>query len=232
MAQKAFVSYLRSVHLQPDKQIFDVNKLPVELLASSWGLPTMPRLRFVAAPAVKKKNIPYALREEGKKEEGKEEEEEEEEEKEEEEGQEEKSTRTRVIATVQPDSKFTKMFNRKNHDVLSDSYRRMVAQEEQEQEQGADSDDEIFKVSENPKYLHMAEVAAEEEEVKPRVSKRSMKKIRVNGGNGSRIVFDEETGEALDAIAYMGRKGTGKDGLDDDVTPEAHAEQLRVSESS
>lgn len=37
MAQKAFVSYLRSVHLQSNKQVFDVTKYSPESIAGSWG---------------------------------------------------------------------------------------------------------------------------------------------------------------------------------------------------
>ena len=65
MAQKAFVSYLRSVHLQSNKEVFDISKYSPEALAGAWGMVTMPRLRFVEAPDQKAKNIPYALREEG-----------------------------------------------------------------------------------------------------------------------------------------------------------------------
>ena len=43
----------------------------------------------------------------------------------------------------------------------------------------------------------------------PRVSKRSMKKIKVNGGNGTRVVFDEDTGEALNPLVQMMRSGLG-----------------------
>ncbi|XP_078618268.1 putative ATP-dependent RNA helicase DDX10 [Branchiostoma floridae x Branchiostoma japonicum] len=46
-AQKCFVSYLRSYYLQPNKQVFDVNKLPLENYASSLGLAVAPRVRFL-----------------------------------------------------------------------------------------------------------------------------------------------------------------------------------------
>lgn len=46
-AQAAFVSYIRSVFLNPNKTIFDVAKLDVDEFASSLGLPTAPRLRMV-----------------------------------------------------------------------------------------------------------------------------------------------------------------------------------------
>lgn len=44
---------------------------------------------------------------------------------------------------------------------------------------------------------------------KPRVSKRSMRKIKVNGGNGTRMVFDEDTGEALNPLVQLMRSGLG-----------------------
>ncbi|KAI8819089.1 P-loop containing nucleoside triphosphate hydrolase protein [Fimicolochytrium jonesii] len=47
LAQKAFISYMRSVHLQSDKAIFDVNALPAEAYAESLGLPGAPKIKFV-----------------------------------------------------------------------------------------------------------------------------------------------------------------------------------------
>ena len=47
LAQRAVVSYLRSVYLQPNKEVFDVNALDVEAYAHSMGLPNPPRLRFL-----------------------------------------------------------------------------------------------------------------------------------------------------------------------------------------
>ena len=47
LAQRAVVSYLRSVHLQPNKDVFDVDALDVEKYAQSMGLSNPPRLRFI-----------------------------------------------------------------------------------------------------------------------------------------------------------------------------------------
>ncbi|CAK9236175.1 unnamed protein product [Sphagnum troendelagicum] len=47
MAQRAFVTYLRSIHLRSDKSIFDVHQLPHAEYAASLGLPTTPRIRFL-----------------------------------------------------------------------------------------------------------------------------------------------------------------------------------------
>ena len=47
MAQRAFVTYLKSIHLRGNKEIFDVTQLPVEEYALSLGLPTTPRIRVL-----------------------------------------------------------------------------------------------------------------------------------------------------------------------------------------
>jgi len=45
-AQKAFKSYVRSVHLQPNKEAFDAKKLPLAAFAASLGLNATPRVRL------------------------------------------------------------------------------------------------------------------------------------------------------------------------------------------
>ena len=52
LAQRAVVSYLRSVYLQPNKDVFDVDALDVEKFANSVGLPNPPRLRFLKSNGV------------------------------------------------------------------------------------------------------------------------------------------------------------------------------------
>lgn len=46
-AQRCFVSYIRSVYLMKDKEVFDVSKLPVTEYALSLGLAVAPRIRFL-----------------------------------------------------------------------------------------------------------------------------------------------------------------------------------------
>jgi ATP-dependent RNA helicase DDX10/DBP4 len=45
-AQRAFVSYLRSINLQPNKEVFDVTRLAITEFAASLGLPNAPRIRM------------------------------------------------------------------------------------------------------------------------------------------------------------------------------------------
>eukprot|EP00795_Rhopilema_esculentum_P017738 gene17738-9406_t len=46
-AQRSIVSYARSVFLQSNKKVFDVQKLPIKEYAISLGLPVPPRIRFM-----------------------------------------------------------------------------------------------------------------------------------------------------------------------------------------
>ncbi|KAG7393860.1 ATPdependent RNA helicase [Phytophthora pseudosyringae] len=72
LAQKAFMSYVRSVYLQPDHEVFDASALPLDAFAESVGLPGAPRMPFLSkmkAEHEKGKGSNEALREElrGKK---------------------------------------------------------------------------------------------------------------------------------------------------------------------
>ncbi|CAN1318773.1 DEAD-box ATP-dependent RNA helicase 32 [Linum perenne] len=47
LAAKAFIRYMRCIHIQKDKEVFDVMKLPIDEFAASMGLPLTPKIRFV-----------------------------------------------------------------------------------------------------------------------------------------------------------------------------------------
>ncbi|KAI3456937.1 hypothetical protein Pfo_013600 [Paulownia fortunei] len=47
LAQRAFITYLRSIHKQRDKEVFEVTKLPVDEFSASLGLPMTPKVRFL-----------------------------------------------------------------------------------------------------------------------------------------------------------------------------------------
>lgn len=46
LAQKAFISYMRSVYLQKDKEVFDVHALPAAEFSASLGLSLVPKISF------------------------------------------------------------------------------------------------------------------------------------------------------------------------------------------
>ncbi|GFP98135.1 dead-box ATP-dependent RNA helicase 32 [Phtheirospermum japonicum] len=55
LAERAFITYLRSILKQRDKEIFDVTKLPVAEYAASLGLPMTPNVRFLKQNSKAKK---------------------------------------------------------------------------------------------------------------------------------------------------------------------------------
>ncbi|WVQ95522.1 ATP-dependent RNA helicase DBP4 [Kwoniella sp. CBS 9459] len=46
LGQRAFISYMKSVHIQKDKSIFKLTELPAEAFAASMGLPGAPQIKF------------------------------------------------------------------------------------------------------------------------------------------------------------------------------------------
>jgi len=68
LAQKAFISYVRSVALQADKAVFQAEQIPFDALAKSMGLIGAPKVKLpkngaASSLAHKEKNMPHALRE-------------------------------------------------------------------------------------------------------------------------------------------------------------------------
>ncbi|KAI0032058.1 DEAD-domain-containing protein [Vararia minispora EC-137] len=62
LAQRAFVSYMRSVHLRKDKTIFKVTELPAEAFAASLGLAGAPKIKFLGREKAKeKKNASHVV---------------------------------------------------------------------------------------------------------------------------------------------------------------------------
>lgn len=47
LAQKYFISYMRSVYLQGNKAVFQLDKLPADAFALSLGLPAAPRIKLL-----------------------------------------------------------------------------------------------------------------------------------------------------------------------------------------
>ena len=121
LGQKAFVSYVRSVHIQKDKNVFKMKELNLEQFAASMGLPGAPRVRFVKGEdAKRRKNAPRQLlavssdseeRVEGS-------------------GKKEK----RSVIT-----KYDRMFERRNQDVLSAHYAKMIEMEDGEGANGGNA---------------------------------------------------------------------------------------------
>ncbi|KAJ3444055.1 atp-dependent RNA helicase ddx10-related [Anaeramoeba flamelloides] len=61
-AKGAFVSYIRSTYLKSNKEVFDVNKLPLEEFSKSMGLLSLPKIKFISKKALQGKNTNYKLK--------------------------------------------------------------------------------------------------------------------------------------------------------------------------
>ena len=106
LGQKAFISYTRSVHLQKDKEIFKLNELPLEEFSASLGLPGAPKITFVSGDDAKKiKNAPRVEVSDN----------------DDEDGERKRETRKDTIKT-----RYDRMFERRNQDVLADHFTKII----------------------------------------------------------------------------------------------------------
>ncbi|GAA5895787.1 RNA-dependent ATPase HCA4 [Sporobolomyces salmoneus] len=151
LAQRAFISYVRSVYLQKDKETFDVSTLPLEEYAASLGLAGAPKIKFVSKQeASSKKNkvrqvedLKKELEEKSADEDDESDEEESDEEDESEEEQDEAAeSGKKAESDGEEDSKskgvktkYDRMFNRKSQTILSDHYTKLI-------DHSSDDDDE------------------------------------------------------------------------------------------
>lgn len=170
LAQRAFISYYRSVYIQKDKDIFKVDELPSEKFASALGLPGAPKIKIKGGTAGKeKKNASRQLMElEKANEEG--------------EMVDEKDKKVRT--------KYDRMFERQNQTVLSKEYMNMTGNGADENE----SDDDFMVVRRADHNLNEIQLP----DMTIPVSKRSAKKAlskklsSANNGNATKLKFDDD----------------------------------------
>ncbi|KAK9764064.1 ATP-dependent RNA helicase dbp4 [Basidiobolus ranarum] len=173
LAQKSFVSYMRSVFLQRDKNIFDVNVLPGEEYANSLGLPGAPKIKFI-----KKSQAKNAIRQTPVTPQGMSESEEEEEEE---------------AKPAKPVTKVEKMFNRKNQNILSEHYTKLIEDDEKEGE-GEDEEDDFITIKRKDHELESTAGVVPKNVVE--LNKRQLLKLKKkalrDAPHNEKLVFDEE----------------------------------------
>ncbi|TPX59385.1 hypothetical protein PhCBS80983_g02540 [Powellomyces hirtus] len=123
LAQKSFISYMRSVHLQSNKEIFDVHALPFDAYAESLGLPGAPKIKFVNKSD--KKNASRQLESMEKESKSKNT------------VNDDDSDDAKKSTTVR--TKVDKMFEKKNKTILSDHYAKLKA-DDSVSDSGSDSE--------------------------------------------------------------------------------------------
>ena len=121
LGQKAFSSYVRSLHIQKDKDVFKLEKYPLEEFAASLGLPGAPRIKFLKADAEevkRRKNAPRVQMELS--------------------GEEDEDVVDGEVEGMKGRSKngvrtkYDRMFERQNQDVLADHYVKMIRDEDKD----------------------------------------------------------------------------------------------------
>ena len=200
LGQKAFVSYVRSIHIQKDKDIFKINELPLEEFSASLGLPGAPRIKFLKGDNAKElKNAPrhgISLSED--------------------------EDDNNLAADGKPRSKkeavrtkYDRMFERRNQDVLAEHYTKLVDNNDSRDSDGqgdADEDNDFLTVK-----RRLSDARSEDDELeaaqKPAAAKvipglgkellvidskrrekllKSKKKLLKLRGNGTKLVYDDD----------------------------------------
>jgi ATP-dependent RNA helicase DDX10/DBP4 len=200
LGQKAFVSYVRSIHMQKDKDIFKINELPLEEFSASLGLPGAPRIKFQKGDDAKKlKNAPRQLLFSSDDEDAS--------------AQGQAQKQEPKVRT-----KYDRMFERRNQDVLAEHYANLIDNSsgaEDQQDGDADEDEGFLTVkrhlspSQNDQTVLDGSPTTESDQPKKRIpipgkdpliidskrrekllkSKKALLKLK---GKGSKLVFDDE----------------------------------------
>lgn len=177
LGQKAFITYLRSVYVQKNKDIFNIENIPMEEFAKSLGLPGTPNVELKGIEKSKElKNMSRQLQwllnkgDDVPQEEGK--------------------VRT----------KYDRMFQRQNQDVLSEHYRKVNSSASKDFDVSDDEEDDFMKVKKvDQPDDSAANLDADLEDISllptsKRAAKKALSKKQAlkTKGNSKKLVFDDE----------------------------------------
>ncbi len=131
LGQKAFISYVRSIHIQKDKEVFKLNDLPLEDYSASLGLPGAPKIKFLKGDNAKiLKNAPrrgVSPSEDGS-------------------GSDIDKAKKKIVIKT----KYDRMFERTNQDIFTDHYSKLVHDDDRDNDKktrnAEDDDDEFLSV--------------------------------------------------------------------------------------
>ncbi|KAI3402749.2 DBP4 [Candida oxycetoniae] len=183
LGQRAFIAYFRSIYIQPNKDVFKVEDLPVEEYAASLGLPGAPRIKIKGGEKNKeKKNQSRKLLQLAKLDIN---------------GEEDESQKQPPKVRT----KYDRMFERKNQTILSDHYLNMTNSradsngkgkggEKEEEEEGED----FLTVKRQDHDLNEAELPDLSLPVSKRQAKKALsrKASSVSKGNPTKFKFDDD----------------------------------------
>ncbi|KAF8153102.1 P-loop containing nucleoside triphosphate hydrolase protein [Crassisporium funariophilum] len=216
LGQRAFVSYLRSIYLHKDKSIFKLEELPVDKYAESLGLPGTPKIKFLSKEIAKqKKNAPRAVEPEAEDDEESAADDDDSEagsSSSDDEGEAE-TTGVKSDATKPPAvrTKYDRMFERKNQNVLSSHYSKLL---EHDAAAAADDDDDFITLKRADHELPESDlVPLDANDLSNRKLKLGRAKQAIaKNGLGTKLIFDDEGNphgvyEMADPDAWYEAKG-------------------------
>ncbi|KAK4034634.1 P-loop containing nucleoside triphosphate hydrolase protein [Parachaetomium inaequale] len=196
LGQKAFISYTRSIYLQKDKEVFKFKELDLDGFAESLGLAGTPQIKYHKGEDIKRlKNASRAAISSGSESDS------------DGEGGKRKKDKDQVR------TKYQKMAERQNQDVLSSHYRKILGDDGQATSDNQDDDDDDFlsvkRVLADDAQLDAAAGTDNPTTTEPRVIKlgnseliidsnrrekllKSKKKLLKYMDKGSKLVFDDD----------------------------------------
>lgn len=172
LGQRAFISYFRSVYIQKDKDVFNVDNLPSEKYAASLGLPGAPKIKMKGGSDNKeKKNASRQLVElsmandDGEL------------------GEKQDKNRT----------KYDRMFERKNQTVLSENYLNLTGNNAKDAA-SEDEEDDFMTVKRHNHDIKEEDLPDLSIPVSKRQAKKALSKKASSSskGNATKMVFDDE----------------------------------------
>lgn len=213
LGQKAFISYVKSVYVQKDKDTFNLKNLALEDFASSLGLPGAPRIKFIKGDDTKeRKNSSWKAAHLSS---------------EDDDSDAETSKKDKKKDENQVRTRYDRMFERRNQDVLAGHYSKLINDDGTMVAGGAgegaaeDADEDADFLSVKRRFtagdadLDQGDSESEESESEPEPAKvvqlagkgdealvidskrrekllKSKKKLLKYKGKGTKLVYDDE----------------------------------------
>ncbi|KAF8584632.1 DEAD-domain-containing protein [Ramaria rubella] len=177
LGQRAFVSYMKSIYLQKDKSIFKLDELPVDKFAESLGLPGTPKIKFLRKDAAQKKKNASRVIETSETSSAEEEEDDDV----------EAPSKSASVRT-----RYDRMFERKNQNILSEHYKKLV--DHSGDLLGDAGDEEDFITLKRSNHTLEDDNVGQSDELSKRKLKeaRTKKGILKYKGVPQKLVFDDE----------------------------------------
>lgn len=172
LGQKAFISYIKSVYIQKDKDVFKPEELPTDEYAKSLGLPGAPKIKIKGITKNNElKNASRQLLALSKANED---------------GEFDNQEEAKKVRT-----KYDRMFERKNQNVLSEHYMNITNGATNEEDEEEEDFMSVKRTDHDLKEEDLPELIAP---TSKRAAKRALSKKQSisNKGNPTKLIFDEE----------------------------------------